>query len=129
VEENTLYEHNNFFLAVDGTEAVLMPLCREPDENTTPCTYHNATDRAVYLWHWRGSGVTWKKPCLVRALGVGESIVIYYPDTFIVRATAEANHLSPVIEESNVGDIPRHVVLSGRCFVPAVVRSKEDSLA
>jgi hypothetical protein len=122
-----MYEQNNFFLAIDGAEAVLIPLCQEADADTTPCTYHNATDQTVYLWHWRGSGVSWEDPFLVISVEVGKSIVIYYPDTFIVRATLEAYHLSPVIEESNVGDIPRHVVLSGRGFVPAMTRACEGS--
>jgi hypothetical protein len=123
-----MHEHHHFFVAIDGTEVALIPLCREADPDTTPCTFHNATDRTVYLWHWRGSGVSWEDPCLVKTLPVGKSIVIHYPDTFIVRASYETNPLSPVIEESNVGDIPRHIVLAGRCFVPSKAGVKESSL-
>lgn len=121
-------EHDNFLLNVNGMEAALTPLCREAVADSIPCTYHNATDQTVYLWHWRGSGVSWEDPFLVISVEVGKSTVIYYPDTFIVRATFEPYHQSPVIEESNVGDIPRHVVLSGRCFVPAMTRAGESSL-
>jgi hypothetical protein len=123
-----MHEHHNFFVAIDGTEVALIPLSREADPDTTPCTYHNATNQTVYLWHWRGSGVSWEDPCLVKTLPVGKSIVIHFPETFIVRASYETNPLSPVIEESNVGDIPRHIVLADKCFVPSKPCVKESSL-
>jgi hypothetical protein len=45
-----------------------------------------------------------------------------------VRASYETNPLSPVIEESNVGDIPRHIVLAGRSYVPTAAWDRECSL-
>jgi hypothetical protein len=121
-------EHRNYLLAVDGTETILIPLSHEADVDTIPCTYHNPTNRIVYLWHWRGSGVTWGNPWLVQSVDVGETMVIHYPDTFIMQATFEPTPRSSIIEESTVGDISRHFVLAGRCFARARARACDFSL-
>jgi hypothetical protein len=128
MEEYAMYKNSNFLVAVDGTDFLLVPLCREVDEETTTCTYRNATDRTVYLWHWSGSGIIWETHCLVKPVGAEETIVIHYPDSFIVRATFDANPLSSSIEESIVGDIPRHVVLRGKGVVPTNTRAYQCSL-
>jgi hypothetical protein len=121
-------KHNNFLLAVQGSDFLLKPVWREVDADAVACTYHNPTDRIVYLWHWRGCGVTWGNPCLVQPVDIGETLVIHYPDTFIVQATFEPYPQSSLIEESTVGDIPRHFVLAGRCFARAKARTFDFSL-
>jgi hypothetical protein len=120
-----MHKDSNFLVAVDGTDVLLLPVCQEVDEETTTCTYSNVTDRTVYLWHWSGFRVVWENHCLIKPVGAEETIVLHYADTFIMRATFDANPLSPSIEESFVGDIPRHVILRGRSFAATKTRASQ----
>jgi hypothetical protein len=121
--------YKNYVLAMDGTEAVLVPCDSGPIADATPCTFRNATDRRVYLWHWVGIGAPWENPCAVQPIGTAKTVVIHYHSEFYVRATLGADPRSLVVEESYVGDIPRHIVLTGRCFLPHRANARQNLLA
>jgi hypothetical protein len=103
---------NKLMIVCKDSRVDAVPLYHDVLTDSIPCTYRNATDRTVYVWHWLVPQSFHLGPCLVEPLGLGQSVTVYYPTKFFVRATSGYDFRSTVLEESTVGDIPRHVLLT-----------------
>ena len=106
-----MHDTDKYMVSVEGSNVEIIRLYTEPVTNAVPCTFRNATDRTIYLWHWPQEGNLYDDPSFLQPVRIGESVTIFYPEAFYARATFGHDSLSNAIEELIVGQIPHHCVL------------------